>query len=204
MKQINSKCTYTDSLSTVSMLDVATAFWPLLFALIPSAVAFPDRCEETFSAARTVFRTLAEASVANVDLNACLLQWGSLLLEHTPEETIEYLDEVDSVARGLSSLLYCCTSFYKSSEQPIPSNHLAVELFSKHLFPELLDREDDEFIPENMPVFNSITRKYLSDAIVNLTRDDAAQYREVMGLVKSLTPYDSRDQSEFLVCFGLE
>jgi len=198
MKQITSKCTFTPSLSTLSTLDIAAAFWPLVYDLILPAVSFPDKCEETLSVALLVFRHLAEASVTSVDLNACLSQWGSLLVEHTSQETIGYLDDIDIVSRGLSNLLYWCTSFSKASEHSIAPNELGIQLFTKHLFPELSDTEDEHLIPESTPVLNTITRRYLSDTIVNLTRDDVGQYKEIMGLMEELAPYDQREESMFL------
>lgn len=201
MKQITSKCTFTPSLSTLSTLDIAAAFWPLVYDLILPAVSCPDKCEETLSVALLVFRHLAEASVTSVDLNACLSQWGSLLVEHTSQETIGYLDDIDVVSRGLSNLLYWCTSFSKASEHSIAPNELGIQLFTKHLFPELSDTEDERLIPESTPVLNTITRRYLSDTIVNLTRDDLGQYKEIMGLMEELAPYDQREESMFLPMF---
>lgn len=199
MKQITSKCSFTPSLSTLSTLDVATAFWPILYDLIPPAMLLPDKCEETLSVALLVFRNLADASTEGVNLKTCLFQWGSLLVKHTSQETIGFTDEVDVVARGLSNLLYWCTSFAKSSEHWIPPNQLALQLFNKHLFPPLSDVGDDGMIIESMPILNATTRRYLADAIVNLTRDDIGQYEEVMTLLDSLPPYDQREESKFLL-----
>ncbi|ELR08910.1 hypothetical protein VC83_05858 [Pseudogymnoascus destructans] len=193
MKQMTSKCTFTPSLSALSTLDVTTAFWPLLRDMIPSAVSLPDQCEEALSVALLVFRNLAESSVGSVDLDACLFQWGTLLTQHTAQETVGSTDEIDVIARGLSNLLYWCTSFAKASEHPIPSNQLGIQLFNKHLFPPLSDMEDDDIFPENVPVLNSTTRRYLADAIVNLTRDDVEQYKEIMNQMESLAPYDPND-----------
>ena len=193
MKQMTSKCTFTPSLSALSTLDVTTAFWPLLSEMIPSAVSLPDQCEESLSVALLVFRNLAESSIGSVDLDACLFQWGTLLTQHTAQETVGSTDEIDVIARGLSNLLYWCTSFAKASEHPIPSNQLGIQLFNKHLFPPLSDMEDDDILPENVPILNSTTRRYLADAIVNLTRDDVEQYREIMNQMENLVPYDPND-----------
>ncbi|KFX98867.1 hypothetical protein V490_02068 [Pseudogymnoascus sp. VKM F-3557] len=197
MKQMTSKCTFTPSLSALSTLDVATAFWPLLRDLVPSAVSLPEQCEEAFSVALLVFRNLAESSVGSVDIDSSLFQWGSLLTQHTAQETVGTTDEIDVIARGLSNLLYWCTSFAKASEHPIPSNQLGIQLFNKHLFPPLSDMEDDDLLPENVPILNSTTRRYLADTIVNLTRDDTEQYREIMNQIESLAPYDTDDDRKY-------
>lgn len=197
MKQMTSKCTFTPSLSALSTVDVTTAFWPLLRDMIPAAVSLPDQCEEALSVTLLVFRNLAESSVGSVDLDACLFQWGTLLTQHTAQETVGSTDEIDVIARGLSNLLYWCTSFAKASEHPIPSNQLGLQLFNKHLFPPLSDMEDDDLLPENIPVLNSTTRRYLADAIVNLTRDDVEQYQEIMNQMESLAPYDPNDDSKY-------
>ncbi|KFY87186.1 hypothetical protein V500_07114 [Pseudogymnoascus sp. VKM F-4518 (FW-2643)] len=196
MKQMTSKCSFTPSLSALSTLDVTTAFWPLLRDMIPSAVSLPDQCEEALSVALLVFRNLAESSVVSVDLDVCLFQWGTLLTQHTAQETVGSTDEIDVIARGLSNLLYWCTSFAKASEHPIPPNQLGIQLFNKHLFPPLSDMEDDDILPENIPVLNSTTRRYLADAIVNLTRDDVEQYKEIMSQMESLAPYDPQDDND--------
>lgn len=60
--------------------------WPLLNDLIPKAVKRPDRCEETLALALLIFRKLADTSIESVDVESCLLRWGALLVDHTPQE----------------------------------------------------------------------------------------------------------------------
>lgn len=62
------------------------AFWPLLNGLVPQAVTQPLKCEETLSLVLVIFRKLADASIDSVDLDSCLIRWGSLLVEHEPDE----------------------------------------------------------------------------------------------------------------------
>jgi ubiquitin carboxyl-terminal hydrolase 34 len=62
------------------------ALWPLLNTLIAQAVMQPEKCEETLSVALLVFRKLADTSIESVDVENCLLSWGSLLVQHKSQE----------------------------------------------------------------------------------------------------------------------
>lgn len=62
------------------------ALWPLLNDLIAQAAMQAQNCEETMSVALLVFRKLADTSIESVDMETCLLSWGSLLVEHKSEE----------------------------------------------------------------------------------------------------------------------
>lgn len=198
MKQIGNRCQFSPNLSVVTCLEIAAALWPNLWDLIPSAVATPDRCEESLSLALLVFKELAEASDNSINLEHCLFRWGELLVNHSSQETMGFSD-IDMVARGLSSLMFWCTSFCETAAQVIPPSRLAVQLFSKHLFPELVDDDDDDdsLIREAMPIFNITTRRYLCDIIISLTQDDLAQYKEILGLLESLPPYDHREENPY-------
>jgi len=74
------------SLSSLSTTDFAMALWPLLNTLIAQAVIQPEKCEETLSVALLVFRKLADTSIESVDVENCLLSWGSLLVQHKSQE----------------------------------------------------------------------------------------------------------------------
>jgi hypothetical protein len=66
------------------------ALWPLLNDLIPQAVMQAQKCEETLSVALLVFRKLADTSIESVDVESCLLGWGSLLVKHKSQEVVCY------------------------------------------------------------------------------------------------------------------
>jgi ubiquitin carboxyl-terminal hydrolase 34 len=126
------------SLSTMSTIDFSMFLWPILVDLIPHAVKIPVKCEETLSLALQIFRKLADTSVDSVDVQGCLINWGTLLVNHTshevskgsPNTTIFSLnlaqivgrpDALDTVTRCLASLLYWCASFAKASRLSLPS-----------------------------------------------------------------------------------
>jgi len=62
------------------------ALWPLLNTLVAQAVLQPQKCEETLSVATLVFRKLADTSIESVNVESCLLSWGSLLVQHKSQE----------------------------------------------------------------------------------------------------------------------
>jgi ubiquitin carboxyl-terminal hydrolase 34 len=62
------------------------AFWPIVSALIPEAIAHPQQCEETFTLCLTLFKKLAESSITFFKLGDLMKQWGSLLLSHDSRE----------------------------------------------------------------------------------------------------------------------
>jgi hypothetical protein len=66
------------------------ALWLLLNDLIAQAVMQPQMCEETLSVALLVFRKLADTSIESVDVETCLLSWGSLLVKHKSQEVNYY------------------------------------------------------------------------------------------------------------------
>jgi ubiquitin carboxyl-terminal hydrolase 34 len=198
MKNITSKCNCTPSLSTLSTIDFASAFWPLLNKLVPRSRYHSDRCDEALSVVLVVFRKLAGTSVDSVDLNACLTAWGGLLAAHKSQETVGYPESIDVLTHGLANLLYWCASFSKASEHTFPPNKLAVTLFTHHLFPELSDTEDDELVViENVPLLNTTTRKLVADSIVHLTKDDHHQYREILKQLCLLLPFDDSDEGPY-------
>ncbi|KAI9742649.1 MAG: Ubiquitin carboxyl-terminal hydrolase 34 [Claussenomyces sp. TS43310] len=197
MKQLAHRCSYTPSISNVSSVEFANFFWLSLAELIPLATKLPGRCEETLSLALHVFRKLANTFAEQVDLTHYLLQWGSLLAEHKSQEEAGDPENFDIVTRGLANLLYWCVSFVKASEQKIPSNSLAFDLFRRHLFPEVVDSESDELNVECIPLLNTVTRKVISDIIVSLTKDDIKQYRLLVDSLTELLPFEKDDTDPY-------
>lgn len=177
------------------------ALWPLLERLVPKAVLQPQRCEETLTMALLVFRKLADTSIESVDVEGCLLGWGSLLVEHKSHEDVGHPESVDVVSRSLANLLYWCASFAKASQRPLPANKLAVQLFQKHLFPELTAADDEETITESLPLLNTATRKLMADIIIFLTKDDRDQYQQVIELLADLVPFNQDDEMPY--CYEL-
>lgn len=68
------------SLARVSTTEFSVAFWPMVVDLVILASQHPQRCEELFSLALTLFKRLAETSLEFINLEDVVRQWSSLLL----------------------------------------------------------------------------------------------------------------------------
>ncbi len=182
------------------------AIWPLLNELIPKAVMQPQKCEETLTVTLLVFRKLADTSIDSVDVESSLLRWGSLLIDHKSQEEVGHPESVDVVSRGLANLLYWCASSAKASQRPLPPNTLAVNIFTKHLFPDLSISDEDDSIVESLPLLNTATRKLMCDIIIFLTRDDKDQYQQIMEHLATLVPYSPGDEIPYALdlSFGFD
>jgi hypothetical protein len=137
------------SLSSLSSIDFSVEIWPLLNQLIPQAVMHPQKCEETLNLALVVFRKLADTSIESVDIERCLLDWGTLLVEHkslevcrpnarlpaqlTPSQVVGRPESIDMVSHCLSTLLYWCATFAKASQRPLPPRYHISNLPIKQL-----------------------------------------------------------------------
>jgi ubiquitin carboxyl-terminal hydrolase 34 len=200
MKQISIRSSWVSSLCTLSAVDFSMALWPILNDAISQAVKIPHKCEETLSLALQIFRKLADTSIESVNIEECLLRWGNLLVEHSSMENVGHPENLDLVARWLSNLLYWCASFAKASRSTVPPNTLATQLLSKHLFTpyasDLPEIETDDTAAK-LPVLNTMTRKFISDTIIYLTKDDEVQYRRVMEHLDALLPYNNNDESMY-------
>jgi len=67
-------------------MDFATAFWPLVSALIPEATLYPEQCDETLTLSLALFKKLAGSDIHFFNLGDLMKQWGFLLLSHDSRE----------------------------------------------------------------------------------------------------------------------
>lgn len=194
MKHIKKKCHFVQG-SEVYPLEICEAMWPILFGLVTMAASMVDNCDETFELAGSVFVALTETPRALVDVEACLFEWARLLLAHDCIEVVGF-NKVDPVARGLAKLLDWCAKYFVRHQRPIERNSIAIKLIKQHLFPPLTDEE--ESTADHNPVLNTVTRKYLTETVVSLTKEDRNQYALAMNHLLKLPPYDLRDDGELL------
>jgi ubiquitin carboxyl-terminal hydrolase 34 len=83
---IGEKVTSSKSSSAVAPLDFAVFFWPIVSGLIPAAVHQPYKCEEVFTLAFTIFKTLRETRSSVLDIQALLNDYCNMLLAYTTLE----------------------------------------------------------------------------------------------------------------------
>jgi len=62
-------------------------------------------------------------------------------------------------------------------------------LFGRHLFPDLTVDDEEEIIVPTVPLLNPVTRRILAETILNLVKDDDAQYRNILTQLSALVPY---------------
>ena len=194
MKHIKKKCTNSQG-PEVSSLEICEAMWPILYGLITLASSMTDNCNETFDLAFKVFESLTETPRALVDIDVCLREWAMLLLDHACTEVVGF-NGIDPVARGLAKLLDRCAS-YAVTHQPLQDRgRIATSLIERHLFPSLT--EEGSSPVEHKPVLDVLTRKYLNDIVVSLTKKDRAEYGRAMEFFSHLPAYDIVEDCKFL------
>ena len=81
-RQILCVCKATWISSAVSELEFAAHFWQVLVSLVPVAVTEPLKCQDFFHLALAVFKELFDLKQDNLDPQACLDEWGKLLVKH--------------------------------------------------------------------------------------------------------------------------
>ncbi|KAM3073711.1 hypothetical protein ACMFMG_004404 [Clarireedia jacksonii] len=191
VKHISSKCTFSPNSTRVSTLEITATLWPIVSRLIPAAASNRQQCEETFALALTLLKRLTDTTL-NIDLNAIIRQWGSLLATHETVEEVGQPESVDMVAQGLTNLLYYAVSIADASEQILSGGDLGPQLFQKHLFPDLSDEphRENELVAPRIPLLNTITRHSMCETIFNLIKDDDIRYKDVLQLLYNIVPYD--------------
>ncbi|KAK2624650.1 hypothetical protein QTJ16_005843 [Diplocarpon rosae] len=193
MKHLVNKCTFIPSLAQLSTSRFVAAFWPMVAQLIPRAIHNPLQCEETFNLSLTLFKRLADTAIQELNLEDLVKEWSNLLLSHRCVELVGHADSVDPVAQGLTTMVFCATSFTKASQRSLSQNTLGIELFRQHLFPELSIVEGNETITARIPLLNPSTRRTLAETVYFLVKDDEEQYHDLLLELFRLVPYADED-----------
>ncbi|KAI1375060.1 hypothetical protein F4677DRAFT_424497 [Hypoxylon crocopeplum] len=171
--------------SLARALDFAELFWPIVFQLVPRAVAEPSKCEETFNLSFQLLQKLNEENSGAIDLPGCLGQCGQLLLSHTITEDTAHPDK-DIVAHGLITILNIgvTEASAKKSLIQFPPDFASL-LFSRHLFPP--EDEDGELVPK--VILHTPSRSMLYDVIFSLVKEDAALSTRLLHDLNLLTSH---------------
>ncbi|RYP38449.1 hypothetical protein DL767_002565 [Monosporascus sp. MG133] len=193
LKLISSKTFYNHGPSGVRAVDFAEMFWPTVWELLPQAVAEPSKSEEVLSLCLQLLRKLVEADSPRVDLPACLIECGELLMSHTSTEDIAHPENVDVVAHGLIAILFhgirhTCA---QGKRMRFPSN-FPRKLLSRHLFPP--EEENGPLIPA--AVLHPPSRNMLYEIIFVLVKSDSTQLTGLLHDLKALTPYRVAEDEE--------
>ncbi|KAI2630709.1 hypothetical protein GGR54DRAFT_165232 [Hypoxylon sp. NC1633] len=182
---ITARSLHDRAASGARALDFAESFWPIVFRLIPGAVAEPSKCEETFSLSFQLLHKLNEEHSAAVDLPACLSQCGQLLLSHTTTEDIAHLDK-DLVAHGLITIFSIgITEVIARKEQVLLPSDFTSRLFSRHLFPP--EDEDGALVPK--VILHTSSRGMLYDIMFALVKEDPTLSIRLLHHLNILTSY---------------
>ncbi|KUJ19036.1 ubiquitin C-terminal hydrolase-like protein [Mollisia scopiformis] len=201
VKHVTQKCSSSPSSSQLTTNHFAMTFWPKIAALIPVATQYPERCEETFTLALTLFNKLANADTTAgfFNLNKLVKEWGTLLLAYSCAETVGHLESVDMVAHGLANLLLSAAQRAKSSRQVLACGSIGTELFRRHLFPEFsVSQLSSDVVVPRIPLLNPATRQILAETIYFLVKDDERHYQEVVASMSGLVPYAPGDDGPYI------
>jgi ubiquitin carboxyl-terminal hydrolase 34 len=193
LKQLGKRCGQGQSPISASHHAMSLALWPLLYDLIPKSFVLPNQSEETFSAAILVFRNLAGSLGERYLQQQCFVRWCQFLLDHQSTEELYVGYPQDSVAKGLAHLAYLCTCFIKAPDTWLTQQKLGSELFKAHLFPPH-SYATDVLGTGHTPILTSVTRNYIYDIVLYLTRLDRGQFIEVLALMSPLTTYDASNK----------
>ena len=192
-KLISSKSIYSHGPSGVRAIDVAEMFWPIVWELLPQAVAEPSRCEDVLNLCIQLLEKLVEADSPNVDLPACLVDCGQLLMKHTPTEDIAHPERVDPIAHGLIRVLFHGVRFMGGKGEKIrfPPN-FPKRLLARHLFPP--EDMDGPLVPQ--AVLYPTSRNMLYEFIFVLLKSDPSPLVGLLRHLDSLTTYRMAEDEE--------
>ncbi|KAI1854859.1 hypothetical protein JX266_000977 [Neoarthrinium moseri] len=190
-KIIKDRCLFSAGDAGATSLRFAEMFWPVVFELLPEATAQPTKCEEVFNLIIMLMRRLSDADSPALNLQACLIRCGELLLSHTSTEDISHADRVDFVSHGLVSILHCGIKFYAGEQQVRFPANFARKLFHRHLFPR--PDVNGPLVPR--VILNPQTRTMLNDIILILSKRAPDQYLALLQALDGLTTYTKTDES---------
>ncbi|KAI9815552.1 MAG: hypothetical protein M1827_002686 [Pycnora praestabilis] len=178
-------CRTLPRMTKVTAEEFASFFWTILATIIPETINHQSTSEQFFQVSLAVFRSIAESSRDDLDLEEYIRLWGQLLMDHEHEEYVGR-ESVDFIILGFTNLLKWAINVAKSLKKPLNTGHLMESLFSIHLFPDL-SPEGDADISVHVPVLHSPTRRDLCALILNLCQDTES-YRKILGLIAELVP----------------
>ncbi|KAK5989046.1 Ubiquitin carboxyl-terminal hydrolase 34-like protein [Cladobotryum mycophilum] len=168
--------------------------WSSVSCLLEEAANLPYQCTEYFRLVELLLLRMSNVVPSEVDFHRIAARLSGLLLGHTSTEEIDQIEPLDSVARGLVSLLHLCMhvdeTLHSSSvfQEDIPEI-----LFWQYLFPQRRTRAGQ---PVPKVLLNSDTRAKLCEVIFRLVRNDQTKLGVVLESLKSLVPYYSQDEDD--------
>lgn len=193
LKLISSKSYYNHGPSGVRAVDFAELFWPIVWELLPRAVAEPSKCEEVLNLCLQLLRKLVEADSPKVDLPACLTECGGLLMSHISTEDIAHPEKVDIISHGLTTILYHGIRYMcaKGKMMRFPAA-FSRKILSRHLFPP--DDETGPLVPQ--AILHPQSRSMLYEIIFALVKNDPGQVGALLRELNQLTPYRVAEDEE--------
>ncbi|KAK9775074.1 hypothetical protein SCAR479_08348 [Seiridium cardinale] len=184
-KLIKDKCTYSHSDSGVTPLQFAEMFWPIVFELLPQAVAEPSRCEEVLNLSSLLMPKLAEAESPALDLKTFLGKCEDLILSYESTEDVSHPDRLDIVAHGLVCILHSGMKLAAQDGNLPFSVNFTRKLFHKHLFPS--DDLRGPLVPR--VILSQSTRRTLIEIVTMLTEESDDHYMAVLQDLNTLVSY---------------
>ena len=192
-KLISSKSIYSHGPSGVRAIDFAEMFWPIVWGLLPSAVAEPSRCEDVLNLCQQLLEKLVEADSPTVDLPACLFECGSLLMKHTSTEDIAHPERIDLIAHGLIRVLFQGVRFMGSKGEKLRlSSTFPKRVLTRHLFPP--ENRDGPLVPQAL--LHPASRNMLYEFILALTKSDHSSLIGLLHSLDRLTTYRVTEDEE--------
>ncbi|TKA71866.1 hypothetical protein B0A49_03585, partial [Cryomyces minteri] len=150
--------------NVLSQEEVASFYWKILLAVLPSSFERPQCSEPLLSIAPEIVTIRSTSGSFEEDIEVAFKTWSSGLLEHQFD-----VFGADSMIVGLAKLLRTCLRCMKSEYKRLPrTGNLMAEIFSKILFPPPIPSEEQTGM---FLILEHRTRSEVYDLVMDLCGD---------------------------------
>lgn len=177
-----------DESTESTVADIIAVVWNAFLHNMQNTVRFAEHSEEYFSAALSVFRSVAERSPHDVLFTQYVSQWSEIMLSHETKQFVGR-EPVDHIIWGFVRLLRLCLEVAGKRNTRIDATALIERLVNNYLFPDLSEPSDTEVIVPRIPVMHQETRQELYN-ILSLLCNNEQNFAKIVDLMSDLIPYD--------------
>ncbi|KAI9762241.1 MAG: hypothetical protein M4579_000565 [Chaenotheca gracillima] len=174
-----------NSAAKVSADEFASTFWRALSLILPEATKNPASSTQLFDASLTVFRAVGESLKDQVDFDAYIRDWGTILLEHKSQEIVGK-EIVDNVVYGFTNLLHWCVQLAKSLKKPVNTGDLPERLFARYLFPDFSTEDANGLVQETVPILHPQLRRAINELVL-VSIQDTRSLKRILDFVNDIS-----------------
>ncbi|KAK7611017.1 hypothetical protein JOL62DRAFT_556409 [Phyllosticta paracitricarpa] len=165
---IENNCIHVAEKARFSAEEVISFYWSVLSELLPQAENCASTAREFFEITTKTFRRYDEHQRNEAALRGYISTWSDLMLGHSHEPFVGRYD-ADIIVLGFTQLLRTAMQSLKSFKKPLAIDDLAVNVFTKFLFPMTSEETD----PGTLPVLDTATRHELYELVIALCEDSS-------------------------------